>query len=98
MESIRIEIDPKAYDRSVYGTADVPALSEGADLSIYLKPKGTVGGLTAAVLTFTVHMPDGSIARAQATTTLKILADAAVVLRALQRALGEGGAEPGDVQ
>lgn len=80
MEHFAISINPEAFDAAVHGTPQLRSLQEGGDLAILVKPQATIGGRAAAVITFTVQMPDGSIARAQAVTTLRNLRNALSVV------------------
>lgn len=73
MESIDCRLSPEMFDKAVHGGIDHPVLKEGGDLAVYIKPNATVGGNPMAVFTFTVQLPDGSLARAQCATTLKLL-------------------------
>jgi hypothetical protein len=74
MPSLDCRLSPEAFDQAVHGGLDdKPILPEGGDLAVYIKPNVTVGGKPMAVVTFTVQLPDGSLARAQATTTLTLL-------------------------
>lgn len=73
MESVRCELNPEMFDKAVHGGIDHPVLAEGGDLAVYVKPDATHGGNPMAVITFSVQLPDGSMARAQAATTLRIL-------------------------
>lgn len=73
MEHINVQLSSEMYDQSLRGTAEVPALRECGDLSIYVKPGATVGGRPGAVITFTVELSDGTKKRAQAVTTVALL-------------------------
>lgn len=75
MENVTVVIDAGKFDEAVRGGLPdgLPVLQEGRDLAVYVKPGATAGGKAAAVLTFTVQLPDGSFARAQAVTTLALL-------------------------
>ena len=73
MEGIDCRLSPEMFDKAVHGGIDHPVLPECGDLAIYVKPNATVAGKPMAVVTFSVQLPDGSHARAQATTTLALL-------------------------
>lgn len=73
MESIDCRLSAEMYDKAVNGGIDHPVLSESGDLAFYVKPNATTGGKPGVVITFSVQLPDGTMARAQATTTLKLL-------------------------
>lgn len=69
MESIRVVLDDAAqFDAAVHGT-----MPECGDLALIAKSNGTVKGAPVVVVTFTVVLPDGTKARAQAVTTLRAL-------------------------
>lgn len=74
MEPIVCSLSASDFDKAVHGGLDSnPVLPECGDLAIYVKPRATVEGRPMAVITFTVQLPDGSMARAQATTTTRLL-------------------------
>lgn len=74
MTSLTCLLDSDLFDKAVHGGLDeLPVLPEAGDLAIYAKPNATVNGNGMVVFTFTVQLPDGSMARAQATTTAKLL-------------------------
>lgn len=82
MENLIIAIDPEKFDQAVHGGLDdLPVLPERGDLAVYMKPKATVNGNAMAVITFTVQLPDGSFARAQAATTAALLDTALSAVR-----------------
>lgn len=82
MESILLANNAEKYDKAVHGGLDsFKVLAEGGDLAIYIKPRATVDGNPGAVITFTVMLPDGSRARAQAATTVANLMAAARVFQ-----------------
>lgn len=71
MESIRVVLDSDLFDKAVHGGLDdKPVLKEGGDLSLFIKTGATVGRKAMAVFTFTVQLPDGTLARAQCPTTV----------------------------
>lgn len=73
MEHVTCNLDPELFDKAVHGGLDdKPVLPENGDLSLYGKAKATVGGNGMVVLTFTVQLPDGTLARAQCTTTARL--------------------------
>ncbi|MBA3481711.1 MAG: hypothetical protein H0T51_07840 [Pirellulales bacterium] len=76
MERIVVELDAAKYDAAIRGTPDKPALPEYGDLAFYVKPGATAEGKAAVVVTFTVQLPDGSSARAQAVTTAALIESA----------------------
>jgi hypothetical protein len=74
MEGIVLKLDAAEFDKAVHGGLGlVRVLKEKGDLAVYVKPDATVGGKAMAVITFTVEMPDGGIARVQAVTTAALL-------------------------
>lgn len=82
MEHVVCELNAEKFNKAVHGGLDKnPVLKEGGDLAIYVKPKATVNGNPMAVLTFTVQLPDGSLARAQCSTTYTLLMTAFGCLR-----------------
>lgn len=66
MEMLILSFDPDRYDAVVKGS-----LPENGDLEIVIKPRATVNGYPMVAVTFTVQLPDGSLRRAQAVTTLR---------------------------
>jgi hypothetical protein len=70
MERSDVALSAEQFDAAVHGDGVVPVLPEGGDLAFYFKPGATAGGKPGVVVTFTVRLPDGSEARAQAVTTL----------------------------
>lgn len=74
MESIKCQLDSESFDKAIHGGLDdKPVLAECGDLAVFVKPNATVGGNAMAVVTFTVQLPDGTLARAQAATTAALL-------------------------
>ena len=72
MNNIDCQLSPEMFDRAVHGGIDHPVLPENGDLAVYIKPHATVGDRPMVAITFTVQLPDGSLARAQAVTTLAL--------------------------
>ncbi len=73
MEQIRLLLNqPKEFDAHLKGTdpQGKPILQDAGDLMAISKDNATVGGRPAVLLTFTVQLPDGTLARAQTVTTL----------------------------
>lgn len=73
MEHLRVANSAVLFDRAVHGGLDgetIPVLPDGGDLAVFVKPNATVGGRPGVVVTFTVRLPDGTMARAQSVTTL----------------------------
>lgn len=82
MERFDIALSAEKYDQTVRGGLDaLPVLPEGGDLSAFVKPNATLAGNAMVVLTFTVRLPDGSVARAQAATTAALLEAAGIAIR-----------------
>lgn len=74
MENLTCELNTDKFDKAVNGGLDdKPVLREGCGLSIYIKPEATERGRPAVVITFTVELPDKSLARAQCVTTAALL-------------------------
>lgn len=73
MEKIKIRISAEDFDAMLRGTEACPSLKDSGDIQIIVKPGATVGGRAGAMITFTVQMPDGTIARAQTVTTVRLL-------------------------
>lgn len=79
-ETLDITLDDgtgQAYDEALRETT----LPEGADLRIITKDRATQGGRPAVMVTFTVHLPDGSRRRVQAVTTARLFLMAAAAVR-----------------
>lgn len=86
MEKIEVLLDDgtgRAFDAALQGT-----LPEAGDLCIITKDRATEGGNPGALLTFTVGLPDGKFARAQAVATVKNLILALDVLRVKYEGFG----------
>lgn len=82
MELATIEISPVKFDQALRGGLDDRrVLRECADLAIYFKPGATESGKAGAVITFTVLLPDGTFARAQAVTTAAMLESVGIAVR-----------------
>lgn len=74
MESVRVDLSAERYDQAIHGGLDeLPILQEGGDLAVFVKPDCTEGGQAGVVITFTVALPDGTMARAQAVTTANLM-------------------------
>ena len=65
MEHIQCELSAEKFDEAVHN-----GLKEGGDLAFFIKPKATVNSKPGVCITFSVQLPDGSITRVQAVTTL----------------------------
>lgn len=69
MEAVTILLDkPAEFDAAVHG-----GLKEGQDLHFISKDDATEDGKPAVVITFTVQLPDGALARAQCVTTAALI-------------------------
>lgn len=65
MEAVTILLDkPAEFDQAVR-----EGLKEGSDLQFITKDEATASGKPAVVITFTVQLPDGTLARAQCVST-----------------------------
>lgn len=71
MESLAVKIDDKTFDEMVHGTVNSPTLPECGDLKFAVKKHATVEGRPAIVIGWTAKLPDGSLRKVQATTTLR---------------------------
>jgi hypothetical protein len=78
------------FDGLVHGTDGVLTLPEGADLVLATKDGATESGLPAAVLAFTVQLPDGRTARARTVLTVRLLIMTLVALRGRYGPDGKG--------
>jgi hypothetical protein len=82
VENLQIAIDAEEFDRCVHGVpGGMPVLPEGKDVRILLKPNATEGGNAAAVITFTVQLPDKTLARCQAVVTARLLETAGLAVK-----------------
>jgi hypothetical protein len=81
VEHIEVCLSPEKYDAAVHGDGVTPTLRQGNDLAVYVKPAATTTGGAGVVITFTVELPDGSFARAQAVTTLRLFDALAAAVR-----------------
>lgn len=84
MEHITCKLDPEAFDAAVHGRPGEGVLPEAGDLAIIFKPRVTEGGKPGLAVTFTVQLPDGTPARAQAVTTLSNFELVAGIVRGWQ--------------
>lgn len=76
-ECFKVDLDDgKLFDELVHSS-----LPEGGDLSIVTKDNATVAGNPAAVISFTVELPGGKLARAQCVTTVRNIMAAFAILR-----------------
>jgi len=72
MEVLNVKLgNDEAYDKAVHG-----GLPQYSDIEIITKDQGTVSGAPVAVITFDVHLPDGTVGKAQAVTTIACLQSA----------------------
>lgn len=79
MESVSLILrNADKYDDAVYG-----GLPQASTMDLITKDGATEGGRPGVVVTFLAQLPDGSLVRAQATTTVRLLLAA---LRGLQAA------------
>jgi hypothetical protein len=81
MEAVDVALSAEKFDAAVHGNGVDPVLPECGDLAFYFKPNATAGGRPALVITFGVRLPDGSLARAQAVTTLNNFEAVAALVR-----------------
>lgn len=82
MEHLHVSLSAEDFDKAIHGGLDdKPILPEAGDLAFYVKPNGTVGGRAVVAITFSVQLPDGTMARAQATTTAALIENLAAALR-----------------
>lgn len=78
MEKVSILLrNPGEYDKAVHS-----GLAEGGDMLLITKDGVTNEGNPGIVITFTVQLPDGTLHRAQSSTTLKAFLTAAQVIAA----------------
>lgn len=64
MEIATIDFDDKRFDQVVHN-----GLTEGGDVEVIVKDRATRDGCPGVAITFTVGLPDGSVARAQCVMT-----------------------------
>lgn len=69
MENLVIKLN----DVELYDAVIADSLPECGDLAVITKDGGMESGAAGAVITFTVQLPDGTIGRAQAATTVRLL-------------------------
>lgn len=82
MESLEIILSDEKFDAAVHGPPDgQPSLASGLDLSIFVKKRALASGKAAAVITFSVQLPNGQVRRAQAVTTVTNLITALSALK-----------------
>lgn len=81
-ELARVEMSTEKFDKTIHGELDdLPVLPEGGDVAFFAKPLSTTDNHGAVVITFTVGLPDGTLARAQAVTTAKLFAMAGRIVQ-----------------
>lgn len=68
MEHTNIKVDAARFDEVVHG-----GLPMGRDLEFVVKDGATQEGLPVVAITFSVQLPDGTLARAQAVTTARMV-------------------------
>lgn len=68
--------DAAEFDKLVSGEC----LQEGGDIRFVTKSHATQEGRAAVCITFTVKLPDGTLARAQAVTTARLFCLAAKMM------------------
>lgn len=77
-DPVSVSLDnEKGFDLVVHGPASLPHADQ---LLIVTKDNGTESGRAIAALTFEVQLPDGSMRRAQYTTTIRLLKTALQIL------------------
>lgn len=83
MTKIECRLSDEMFDKAVHGGLDdMSVLRDGGDLAIYVKKRATVNGNAAAVLTFTVELPNGGgLVRAQTVTTAALLENVLALLK-----------------
>ncbi len=79
MENLKININNQQgeFDEILKNS-----LPDGGDISIITKDNATVGGDPAIMVTFHVQLPDGTFAKAQTVTTMKLFLTTVNVLNA----------------
>lgn len=88
MESLRLILGQAAeFDKLVHSPGGLPQASE---ITIATKDDGTTNGRPIAVVSFNVQMPDGSVRRAQAVATVRLLVG---FYSAMKGRYGPGGPE-----
>lgn len=90
MQVAQVVFEDARFDSVVKG-----GLPEGGDLEFVLSEKRTVDGAPAVAITFTVELPDGTLARAQTVTTARLIATIGAMVRARLTFLGLEAEEPG---
>lgn len=75
MEAVLCKLSAADFDDAVHN-----GLKEGGDLAFFVKTKATEGGKPAIVVTFTVELPGGGLARAQCVTTLANMKNVLAIL------------------
>lgn len=74
MEHVKCVLDGEEFDKAIRTQpGGPPVLSEGGDVAFYFKNDATSGGKPGCCIAFTVQLPDGTFAKAQAVLTLALL-------------------------
>lgn len=82
METMSLKIDPVRFDMAIGVTPGIgPVLKQAGDIEMIVKPNGTEGGKPVVAVTFLVQLPDGTFARAQATTTAALIESAGAAMK-----------------
>ena len=83
MEALNIVFGDKWFDELVHGPQvnGAATLLQASPITVACKDVATAGGRPGAVICFNVALPDGSIAHARATTTVRNLMALATALR-----------------
>lgn len=88
MEPITIIDDAQKFDKAVHG-----GLPEAGDLKFIHKPYATTGGKGAVCVTFTVQLPSGELATAQAVTTVNNLIAVGDAMRGYKERYGNADSQ-----
>jgi hypothetical protein len=85
MEALKIEFDDERFDEVVHNS-----LREAGDLEVIVRDGATIDGAPAVCFTFTVGLPDGTRARAQAVATARLACALGAAIKAHLDRLGLG--------
>jgi hypothetical protein len=73
-------IQTKMNDAARFDAVLKESLADGGDLEIVTKDGATESGRAGVMLTFSVQLPDGSLARAQTVVTARLFLMAALIV------------------
>lgn len=91
MEQLKLVLGNAAeFDKLVFGRDGKHTLKQASNITLCTKDNGTTNGRPVVVIAFDAQLPDGSVVRAQAVTTVRLLVG---FYSAMRGRYGPGGPE-----